>query len=569
MLEQNFQLEEYYIYGMNRVAKDFMYVFNKINIIGIFDDVCCEERFGNVPVIVDMERTLKSKKHKIIICDFNKEYKEQRCKDFGLLYGQDYFYEEDFFELLNTKFELPSDKKIVMWGIGKKGEKTYESYLKGKIEFCIDVYSSKTEFKNVPVKRPEEICNWNDLFIIVTPQDNHMIIKILQSNGLYEGENYILANRLTYDCVSLLKQTIFDKSCYDLHCKTILNHFEILMGGDTRTCCTTFLEQGIGNIEKMPIDSVWGNVVHRILALSVENQTYTFCKKDMCPYFIGKKNNNNINLTKEYDKIQDRPSVVAIGYDATCNLKCETCRKKIYVAQGEEKEKLCQLSRRLNNEIISKCKFLIMAGNGEVFSSDSYKAIYTDEAIKKPKFIRILSNGTLFNEKNWQMFKKGKSSRVMATFSIDAATKESYEAIRRGGDFDVVKRNMEFASYLRKKCELSYFRLNFVVQKRNYLEMEQFVRWGKELDADEVFFTKILNWGTFTEEQFKEVSMFEDDGVTPKTELVVELQKPIMKDKIVDLGTIQYAHKEVEGKDFYNYYMWELQRKVPNLFNVD
>ena len=49
-------------------------------------------------------------------------------------------------------------------------------------------------------------------------------------------------------------------------------------------------------------------------------------------------------------------------------------------------------------------------------------------------------------------------------------------------------------------------RFNFVVQKMNYKEMPDFVKWGLELDVDEVFFTKILNWGTYTDEEFKELS---------------------------------------------------------------
>ena len=125
---------------------------------------------------------------------------------------------------------------------------------------------------------------------------------------------------------------------------------------------------------------------------------------------------------------------------------------------------------------------------------------------------------------------------------------------------------MEFAAELRKKGELAYFRMNFVVQKKNYEEMPAFVRWGEALGADEVFFTKILNWGTFTEEEFRDVSMMQEDGITPKPELEAVLQDPVMKRRIVDLGTIRYGHEAVEGNRFHNYYMWELERKVPGVF---
>ena len=183
-----------------------------------------------------------------------------------------------------------------------------------------------------------------------------------------------------------------------------------------------------------------------------------------------------------------------------------------------------------------------------------------------PQFIRLLSNGMLFNQRNWEHFIKGRRQKIMLTVSIDAATKETYESIRRNGNFGVLKKNMEFASQLRKSGGLCYFRMNFVVQKENYREMIPFVEWGQKLGVDEIFFTKILNWGTYTPEEFAEISMMEQDGVTPKPELKEILENPVMKSEIVDLGTIQYQHKEDEIETVENYYMWELEKRGGRLF---
>lgn len=154
----------------------------------------------------------------------------------------------------------------------------------------------------------------------------------------------------------------------------------------------------------------------------------------------------------------------------------------------------------------------------------------------------------------------------MLTVSIDAASKQTYERIRRNGNFDTLKQNMEFAADLRKKGELRYFRMNFVVQRDNYQEMVPFVQWGEALGVDEVFFTKILNWGTYTAEEFAQISMMEPDGTTPKVELREVLEHPVMKSPIVDLGTIQYAHKADKIDMVENYYMWELEKRGGNLF---
>ena len=126
---------------------------------------------------------------------------------------------------------------------------------------------------------------------------------------------------------------------------------------------------------------------------------------------------------------------------------------------------------------------------------------------------------------------------------------------------------MEYATILRKTGELSYFRMNFVVQKENYKEMIPFVEWGQELGVDEIFFTKILNWGTYSQEEFEQISMMERDGITPKAELKEVLKHPVMNSTIVDLGTIQYAHKVDEADVVENYYMWELEKRGGLLFD--
>ena len=200
-----------------------------------------------------------------------------------------------------------------------------------------------------------------------------------------------------------------------------------------------------------------------------------------------------------------------------------------------------------------------------MFASPAYRSIYKSNECR-PQFIRLLSNGMLFNQTNWEHFVNEHTKKIMLTVSVDAATKETYESIRRNGNFDILKRNMEFASELRKRGELCYFRMNFVVQRENYKEMIPFVEWGEELGVDEVFFTKILNWGTYTEEEFAQISMMEADGITPKTELKEILEDPRMKSEIVDLGTIQYTHKVDVADIVENYYMWELEKRGGKLF---
>ena len=69
----------YAIYGVNRVAKDFMYIFESINIVCFFEDESVEKSWIDIPVyrtsnIQDMNKLYDQ----IIICDFEKKTKKER-----------------------------------------------------------------------------------------------------------------------------------------------------------------------------------------------------------------------------------------------------------------------------------------------------------------------------------------------------------------------------------------------------------------------------------------------------------------------------------------------------------
>jgi len=555
----------YVVYGINRVAKDFMYIFRDLDVTYVIADKPERKYFENREVY-DIEEFVEKKRKEeiIIICDFDKEQKEEKLKRLKMSYGKDYLYEEDFFSFLDMKKFNPYNKKIVVWGTGLQARRFMEWISDESVEFFLDTYKYGMKFYGKEVKSPEDNIEWENYYIIVAVARDYEICEFLRNKKI---NDYDFCNAYEYMTKpsALLKKTIFDPSYYDLNCDTMKNHCEVKRGGKLTCCCSTFVDEQMGSLEEQSFDNIWKGIVHRILVLSVVNKTYTFCKKDMCPFFFDKKADEKVMLEDVYSEMEEYPKVLSVGMDASCNLNCITCRKLLHIASGEEKKANDRIAEYINYNILPHCEFMIIAGSGEVFASSSYKKIYTSKNASNLKQLRILSNGLLFNEKTWKEFKEGKTGKIMLTVSVDAATKDTYEKIRRGGKFEVLKKNMEYASLLRKNNELSYFRLNFVVQRENYLEMIPFVEWGLELGVDEIFFTKILNWGTYTEEEFELISMMEKDGVTPKKELQNILDHPLMSNKIVDLGTINYS-KTVIKKNIYNYYMWELERKVDNLF---
>ncbi len=559
---------KYIIYGINRTAKDFMYIFNELDILYLTDDDVEPGRIVWEKYSVRrLEDALKDTSYdRIIICDFDKAEKEGRLRAEGLAYGKDYVYAEDFFDSLDA-FSIPQDRKIAVWGTGNMCRFLMGKNLPWKADVFIDSYKKTDFFMGCPVLRPDEIYDWKRFYVIIAVASDIEVRNELNGQGLREREDFIGYEDFLKLPSMLLRQTMFDKSRYDLKCSTMHNHLEILADGATRSCCTTFVAQGLDNIFDKNADKLWQSKLHKILCLSTENKTFSFCDKSMCPLFVAKKREEmSVPDEMPYVEAAPFPETLALGYDSSCNLFCGTCRKERHFAEGRELETVNRITDKVMENYLSNCRFLILAGNGEVFASPAYQRIYESEKCN-PQFIRILSNGILFTPANWERFSKGKQAKIMLTVSVDAATKETYGRIRRGGNFEALKRNMEFASKLRRNGDLCYFRMNFVVQRENYKEMVPFVEWGQELGVDEIFFTKILNWGTYTPEEFLEVSMMEQDGITPKPELKEVLSHPVMQSSIVDMGTIQFGHKIDEIDVVENYYMWELEKRGGKIFS--
>ena len=81
---------KYIIYGVNRVAKDFLYIFSHLDILYLMDETAALNRLWGYE-IKGMEEALQDRSYdRIILCDFEKKQKEHVLKKRGLQYGVDF-----------------------------------------------------------------------------------------------------------------------------------------------------------------------------------------------------------------------------------------------------------------------------------------------------------------------------------------------------------------------------------------------------------------------------------------------------------------------------------------------
>ena len=121
--------------------------------------------------------------------------------------------------------------------------------------------------------------------------------------------------------------------------------------------------------------------------------------------------------------------------------------------------------------------------------------------------------------------------------SVDAAKKDTYEKIRRGGKWETLCENMSYISKVRgtKSSNVEFLCLHFVVQKDNYLQMKDFIQLGEKWNADAVEFQRMANWGTVENEEYIEKDVFHPQNMhyMEAKEILQELIKTSNEIKIV------------------------------------
>ena len=164
-----------------------------------------------------------------------------------------------------------------------------------------------------------------------------------------------------------------------------------------------------------------------------------------------------------------------------------------------------------------------MAGDGEAFASKVYRRIlFNQEFSRHIRQIGILSNGTLLTPSNFDKLAENYDS-IKIFISMDGCTKETAEKLRAGADFEKWKKNMEYLGHKREEGKIDFLAFNFVVQRENYLEMEEYVKMCFGFRADGIKFSQLKRIGEQSVEEFEQKNMFDSDGnMKPELEKVVQ-----------------------------------------------
>ena len=341
----------------------------------------------------------------------------------------------------------------------------------------------------------------------------------------------------------MFKKMIYTDCEHNLNCREPFRNAIIATDGFIYPCCQGATEEHIGSLLTKSAEKVWNSTRARLFRLSIINKTYAFCNLNLCRLC---ETDVNKGVERRTDlKVCKVPEYTVMAFDTTCNLKCKSCRTCVMNENNNPiKSKLYDnITKKLfDSNWLSQTKQLVMATQGEVFFSRAYKNILFSNKLKDLNLIIIHTNGTLLTKEifdtMYDNLKKNNVNLIYFNVSVDSIEKETYETLRLGGNMKVLKRNLENLSLARKEGKVSCVSIIFVLQRANYKELPKLAKYMIELGFDRLEVQKIFNWGTYSNEEFKEISMF-DENDNPKPELVKVLQDPIFQSKdIMFVGNV-------------------------------
>ncbi|MEO0464188.1 MAG: radical SAM protein [Pseudomonadota bacterium] len=344
-----------------------------------------------------------------------------------------------------------------------------------------------------------------------------------------------------------------DNPAYQLEgtfCSVPFRQMDVLEN-TTHLCCASWLQASAGNMQTAHWQDVSNSKAAQDIRASIHDGSYRYCNKTACPKIAGRDLPTKAEAAQESTKwarilidretaVQEGPETVNLAYDRTCNLACPSCRSEKFAADSKMRERFAVMQDNNILPLLKDAETVFVTGSGDPFASKNFRKLMKDLTPEDyPKLgFQIMTNAMLLTRKQWAEFPTLHGRTRLMKVSIDAATGPTHEKLRLGAKWPVMLENMAFAGELAAKGDVDLFELVFVVQQDNYREMGDAVDLAKEVGAQQIYFARITNWGTFSTVQFAQKSVF-----TPShpeyADFIAAMQDERLLDPIVMLGDLR------------------------------
>ncbi|MEI8349043.1 MAG: radical SAM protein [Candidatus Omnitrophota bacterium] len=175
-----------------------------------------------------------------------------------------------------------------------------------------------------------------------------------------------------------------------------------------------------------------------------------------------------------------------------CNLKCTMCHFNANLDNEPVVIMSLELFEKIAKEVFPKTRRLHLSCSAEpLIIPDFFKYLKIVSKYSIPH-TKISTNGLLLTEGMSLAIIEANITQVGV--SIDGATKETYEKVRKGSNFEKVIENIVLLQSLKRKLKKNkpLLTFSFTLMRSNIHELLQFVRLAKKLEADLIQVTHLI-----------------------------------------------------------------------------
>jgi MoaA/NifB/PqqE/SkfB family radical SAM enzyme len=276
----------------------------------------------------------------------------------------------------------------------------------------------------------------------------------------------------------------------------------------------------LGNLTEQSFEEVWyGSIANEVRQEIIKSNLPHACTGGGCPFEVNPRHASTFEIKRHH------PVMLFLYLPNThCNIggekpskarpACLMCERSAPDYEFDKATRLPEILPLLRPQLRHMGQIHVQ-GVAEAFWKDAFFEILDalDWSQHRERVVAsTVTNATLLTKKTALRFLEACPLSGLG-LSMDAASRETYKAIRRVDAYDVVCRNAIEFGKLRKDFPKNYLKIQNNLNTINVHEAVAMVRFAKEIGADEIEFcptvgyrTEILvnetNWKSFAEAEW-------------------------------------------------------------------
>jgi MoaA/NifB/PqqE/SkfB family radical SAM enzyme len=249
--------------------------------------------------------------------------------------------------------------------------------------------------------------------------------------------------------------------------------------------CEAWLPWSLGHVlDFESIHDIWKHPLKKSIEDSQRQGEYAYCDTKHCGV--------------EHSSRRLSSMQIYIGIDDSCQLCCPSCRQQpVFEKDFDIKllwtQRIVQWIKNLKNTAPVD---ILIGSHGDPFASRLYREFIAELVeLDVPVRFQLRTNGLLLCRYLDELKILPRLSQL--EISIDAATEQTYEQVRRPGRWSALIENLDYCLQVRPNSKPFRVIANFVIQQANYQEMSAFVDLCQKYHMSPNF-SVLQDWSTFS-----------------------------------------------------------------------